>query len=45
MMGGGSYTIKGLNAGNYSVRVMATSLAGNGNYTALKYFFIEVCTI
>lgn len=39
--GGKSYLLKDLPAGNYSVKVRATSLAGNGAYTELKYFSIE----
>ncbi|XP_036146603.1 insulin-like receptor [Monomorium pharaonis] len=38
---GNSYTLKELSAGNYSIKVRATSLAGNGEYTEVKYFFIE----
>ncbi|XP_043252983.1 insulin-like receptor isoform X2 [Colletes gigas] len=38
---GKSYVLKGLQAGNYSVKVRATSLAGNGAYTQVKYFYIE----
>ncbi|KOC66875.1 Insulin-like receptor [Habropoda laboriosa] len=36
-----SYFLKELPSGNYSVRVRATSLAGNGEYTQEKYFYIE----
>lgn len=35
------YILKDLPAGNYSVRLMATSLAGNGEFTPYNYFFIE----
>jgi len=35
-----SYILKDLSAGNYSVKVRATSLAGNGAYTEVKYFYI-----
>lgn len=38
----GSYTLKNLQPGNYSLRLRATSLAGNGAYTPIKYFLIEV---
>ncbi|XP_066590355.1 insulin-like receptor isoform X2 [Prorops nasuta] len=38
---GYSYLLKDLPAGNYSVKVRATSLAGNGAYTEVKYFFLE----
>lgn len=38
---GNSYLLKDLPAGNYSVKVRATSLAGNGAYTELQYFYIE----
>ncbi|XP_043602094.1 insulin-like receptor isoform X3 [Bombus pyrosoma] len=38
---GNSYVLKELSAGNYSVKVRATSLAGNGAYTHAKYFYIE----
>ncbi|XP_061926885.1 insulin-like peptide receptor isoform X1 [Apis cerana] len=38
---GNSYVLKELPAGNYSVKVRATSLAGNGAYTHVKYFYIE----
>ncbi|XP_053999330.1 insulin-like receptor [Hylaeus anthracinus] len=38
---GKSYILKGLQAGNYSVKVRATSLAGNGAFTEVKYFYIE----
>ncbi|XP_066996033.2 insulin-like peptide receptor [Anabrus simplex] len=35
-----SYTLVKLNPGNYSLRLRATSLAGVGNYTQLRYFYI-----
>ncbi|XP_011696536.1 PREDICTED: insulin-like receptor [Wasmannia auropunctata] len=38
---GNSYVLKNLPAGNYSVKVRATSLAGNGAYTEVKYFYIS----
>ncbi|XP_076760117.1 insulin-like receptor-like [Xylocopa sonorina] len=39
---GNAYVLKELlPPGNYSVKVRATSLAGNGNYTHVKYFYIE----
>ncbi|KAL2712200.1 insulin-like receptor isoform X1 [Vespula squamosa] len=38
---GNSYVLKDLPAGNYSIKVRATSLAGNGNYTEAQYFFIK----
>ncbi|NP_001291521.1 insulin-like peptide receptor [Solenopsis invicta] len=38
---GNRYTLKELPAGNYSIKVRATSLAGNGAYTEVKYFSIE----
>lgn len=38
---GNSYVLKELPAGNYSVKVRATSLAGYGAYTHVKYFYIE----
>lgn len=38
--GKGSYHLKNIPTGNYSVKVRATSLAGNGAYTEVKYFFI-----
>lgn len=37
---GNSYVLKELPTGNYSVKVRATSLAGNGAYTEVKYFYI-----
>jgi len=37
---GNSYVLKELPAGNYSVKVRATSLAGNGAYTEVRYFYI-----
>ncbi|XP_054277589.1 insulin-like peptide receptor isoform X2 [Macrosteles quadrilineatus] len=36
-----SYILKNLGPGNYSVKVRATSLAGNGNYTESAYFDIK----
>ncbi|XP_024944809.1 insulin-like receptor isoform X2 [Cephus cinctus] len=39
--GGKSYLLKDLPPGNYSIKVRATSLAGNGAYTEVKYFYIE----
>lgn len=38
---GNSYILKDLPAGNYSVKVRATSLAGYGAYTEVKYFYIK----
>ncbi|XP_012136523.2 insulin-like receptor-like isoform X2 [Megachile rotundata] len=38
---GNSYVLKELPSGNYSVKVRATSLAGYGDYTQVKYFYIE----
>lgn len=38
---GNSYLLKDLPAGNYTVKVRATSLAGNGAYTEVKYFYIN----
>ncbi|OAD57588.1 Insulin-like receptor [Eufriesea mexicana] len=38
---GNRYVLKELPAGNYSVKVRATSLAGYGAYTNVKYFYIE----
>jgi len=38
---GNSYILKDLPAGNYSVKIRATSLAGYGAYTEVKYFYIE----
>lgn len=37
---GNSYVLQNLATGNYSVRVRATSFAGNGEYTEIKYFDI-----
>ncbi|XP_011864735.1 PREDICTED: insulin-like receptor isoform X2 [Vollenhovia emeryi] len=37
---GNLYVLKELPTGNYSVKVRATSLAGNGAYTEIKYFSI-----
>ncbi|XP_026465449.1 insulin-like receptor [Ctenocephalides felis] len=34
------YAIKNLTPGNYSIRVMAVSKAGNGKYSEMKYFLI-----
>lgn len=34
------YTLQNLHTGNYSVELRATSLAGNGAWTAKKYFYI-----
>ncbi|KAG8301029.1 hypothetical protein J6590_062770 [Homalodisca vitripennis] len=36
-----SYILKDLSPGNYSVKVRATSLAGNGNYTESVNFYIQ----
>ncbi|XP_035790294.1 insulin-like receptor [Anopheles albimanus] len=36
----GMFLLTKLEAGNYSVRVMATTTAGNGPYTAEKYIFL-----
>lgn len=36
------YIIKNLTPGNYSIRVMAVSKAGNGKYSHMKYFLIMV---
>lgn len=36
-----SYLIRGLPAGNYSIDMRATSLAGDGNYTAAKFVYIK----
>ncbi|EFN89247.1 Insulin-like receptor [Harpegnathos saltator] len=38
---GNSYVLKDLPAGNYSIKVRATSLAGNGAYSELRIFYIE----
>lgn len=35
------YVLKGLPPGNYSIEMMATSLAGNGNYTRAKFVLIK----
>ncbi|CAK9825863.1 Insulin-like receptor [Anthophora retusa] len=40
MKAGNSYVLKELPSGNYSVKVRATSLAGYGAYTQVKYFYI-----
>ena len=37
-----SYILSQLDTGNYSVQIMATSLAGDGNYTPPKYFSIDI---
>jgi insulin receptor len=37
----GSYLLEGLDNGNYSIQIMATSLAGDGNYTPAKYVSIQ----
>ncbi|GAB6018965.1 hypothetical protein CHUAL_000605 [Chamberlinius hualienensis] len=34
------YIVPGLLSGNYSLRIRATSLAGHGNWTTAKYFYI-----
>ncbi|XP_014256336.1 insulin-like receptor [Cimex lectularius] len=36
-----SYMLKNLGPGNYSLRVRATSYGGEGNFTPVKYFYIE----
>uniref|UniRef100_A0A1B6KAQ3 Tyrosine-protein kinase receptor n=1 Tax=Graphocephala atropunctata TaxID=36148 RepID=A0A1B6KAQ3_9HEMI len=36
-----SYILKNLGPGNYTVKVRATSLAGNGNYTESVNFYIQ----
>lgn len=41
---GNSYVLRDLPTGNYSVKVRATSLAGNGNYTEPQYFFVREYT-
>ncbi|XP_034171540.2 insulin-like receptor-like isoform X1 [Osmia lignaria lignaria] len=38
---GNLYVLKELPSGNYSVKVRATSLAGYGDYTQVKYFYID----
>ncbi|XP_034934198.1 insulin-like receptor [Chelonus insularis] len=38
---GYSYTLKDLASGNYSIKVRATSLAGNGADSEVQYFYIE----
>ncbi|XP_011648405.1 insulin-like peptide receptor isoform X2 [Pogonomyrmex barbatus] len=38
---GNSYVLKDLPAGNYSVKIRATSLAGNGAYTEVQYFYVR----
>ncbi|KAI4497351.1 hypothetical protein M0802_007598 [Mischocyttarus mexicanus] len=42
---GNTYYLKDLPPGNYSIKVRATSLAGNGNYTQPLYFFIKESSI
>jgi insulin receptor len=37
----GSYLLTGLDQGNYSIQIMASSLAGDGNYTPPRYIFIQ----
>lgn len=37
---GGFYILNSLPSGNYSIQIQATSLSGNGKYTAAKYVFI-----
>jgi hypothetical protein len=39
---GSSYKLQKLPPGNYSLRVRAMSLAGYGEYTELRYFYIKV---
>ncbi|KAG5669147.1 hypothetical protein PVAND_017042 [Polypedilum vanderplanki] len=39
--GSSQYLLQKLNSGNYSIDMMATSMAGNGNYTNPKYIFIN----
>jgi insulin receptor len=39
--GSNQYVLKGLPAGNYSIDVMATSMAGNGNFTRAKFVLIK----
>jgi hypothetical protein len=39
--GSSQYILKNLSPGNYSIEVMATSMAGNGNYTKPKHVVIE----
>jgi hypothetical protein len=39
---GSSYKLQKLPPGNYSLRVRAMSLAGYGDYTEPRYFFIKV---
>lgn len=41
---GNSYVLRDLPSGNYSVKVRATSLAGNGNFTEAQYFLIREYT-
>lgn len=37
---GGFYILNSLPSGNYSIQIQATSLSGNGKYTAAEYVFI-----
>jgi hypothetical protein len=39
---GSSYKLQKLPPGNYSLRVRAMSLAGYGEYTEPRYFYIKV---
>lgn len=39
---GNIYYLRNLGPGNYSLRLRATSLSGNGYYTSYKYFEIKV---
>lgn len=41
---GHSYTLSKLQPGNYSFRIRATSLYGEGSYTSRKYFYIQEST-
>nr|CDI30232.1 Insulin Receptor [Blattella germanica] len=41
IQGSQSYTLNKLQPGDYSLRLRATSLAGVGDYTAVRYFFIK----
>lgn len=38
----GIYHLNNLDAGNYSIQVMASSLNGDGNYTPAKHVYINV---
>lgn len=38
---GNTYYLRNLGPGNYSLRIRATSLSGNGYYTPYKYFLIK----